>query len=101
KDKWDAWSIASRQILERHEIDVVYTHAQLRAFDPDELHNMALAINNHGGIHSEAYAEAVYKRLLGAIQEGGTKEEIRARLIEVLAEMRRQLGRGEVFWKET
>ena len=63
---------------------------------------MAFALNNHRGIHSNAYAKAVCERLKGVVNDGRAeglpKAEITAELQRELLEMRKILEEGKIFW---
>jgi hypothetical protein len=41
-------------------------------------------LEDHGGPHPEAYHQEVYRRLRDAIEDCGTKQECRAKLVERL-----------------
>jgi A nuclease family of the HNH/ENDO VII superfamily with conserved AHH len=94
----------ARKLLEKYGIDVLYSQKALKSSSPKELHNMAMALNNHRGIHSQAYAKAVYERLKNVvdqgIKDGLSKAEIAESIKEALAEMRKTMERGEIFWPE-
>jgi hypothetical protein len=57
-----------------------------------QLYNLCWAINNDKGIHSEAYAKAVWERLSAASAKG--KDAV----IDALGKMREILEKGESFW---
>jgi hypothetical protein len=59
----------------------------------EPLYNLTWAMNGYKGIHSEAYARAVYERLLAAEAEGGPEA-----VKDALAEMGKILSQGGTFW---
>ncbi len=79
-------------------IPILETKEKLRNTPLSEMHNMAMAINNHAGIHQEAYANEVLRRLQSAVRPGRTFDEIRNGMISQLADMRARLERNDVFW---
>lgn len=93
KGAMDPYSVASRTLLRKYRIPILETKDLLNKTDVSKLHNMAFAINNYKGIHSAAYAEAVYKRLMQGASKNGKKG-----VIEALADMKEILEKGETFW---
>ena len=95
----------ARKILERFGIDVIYDKSTLKNMSPKDLHNLAMAMNNYRGINSDAYAEAVWRRLQDVIDlsnsKGWSKKRIKEALQDALSRMRRDLEEGKVFWPET
>ena len=61
--------------------------------DPNKLKNMCWALNQYKGIHSQKYAEAVYKALQKADKLGGPDA-----VVEALERMAKILERGKKFW---
>jgi len=98
----DIWSAGAREILEEYGIKVIYNQTQLAAASKDELFNLAFALNNHRGIHSNAYAKAVWERLKKVVDEGLadelSKSEIADGLKDALQKMREILEKGDIFW---
>ncbi|MFN5973530.1 MAG: AHH domain-containing protein [Planctomyces sp.] len=92
-------------MLERFGIDVIYDKSTLKNMSPKDLHNLAMAMNNYRGMHSDAYAEAVWRRLQDVIDlsnsKGWSKKRIKEALQDALSRMRRDLEEGKVFWPET
>ena len=81
---------------------MIYNQTQLAAASKDELFNLAFALNNHRGIHSNAYAKAVWERLKKVVDEGLadelSKSEIADGLKDALQKMREILEKGDIFW---
>ena len=63
---------------------------------------MAFALNNHRGIHSNAYAKAVWERLKGVVDNGTlngwSKDQVTKALQNELQKMREILEKGDIFW---
>jgi hypothetical protein len=102
KDATDEFSVAARRILEEYDIPLLRTQDELRKASADQLHNLSMAIHGYRGLHSREYAQAVWKRLFDAVEEGKrkgySKAEVRESLQEALGRMREILERGEIFW---
>lgn len=64
----------------------------MSAVSKDEIVNMCYTISVEG-LHSEAYAKAVYDNLSKAAASGK-----RSKVIESLAEMAANLEQGKTFW---
>jgi hypothetical protein len=89
-------TVAAQNILLEYGIPLLDTKPALR--EATDLSNMAMAINGHLGIHSDAYAQAVLDNLTLAAGGSGTWAEKRERVIASLGEMRTTLEDGKSFW---
>lgn len=97
------WGEASRDLLEKYGVDVVYRKEDLVK---DNLHNICYAINGHAGIHSFKYAEAVNTRLQAVASRGKALNKKPSQIAELLKEELSDIGNGKdiesgnFFWNK-
>ncbi len=103
--KGDKLTEPAAKILEEYGIPVLLKKSHIRnAESLDDLANISMALNIEGttGIHGETYANAVNEGLQAVVDlgkaQGLSKAEIKAKLIEQLAEWRDVLEEGGTFW---
>jgi hypothetical protein len=91
-DEAKGWVQGAQEILERNGVDLLATRRKLRNANSSEIHNLSWAINGYQGIHSYAYAKAVFDKLKAADLLG--PEHVK----NALKQMADILEKGEKFW---
>lgn len=85
--------------MKEYDIDVVYEQKDIRSGNID---NLCFAINGYDGLHSQAYRNAVHKKLNDTVTKGvargDSKAAITKQLKKDLQTMRHTIEQGKRFW---